>query len=172
MKLSGGEKQRVAIARAFLRDPALLICDEATSALDSATENGIMQSLKELSTGRTSIFVAHRLSTVKHCDTIFVMKAGRVVEEGTHAYLVGKKGGVYARMWDLQQQEEEEDGGGNADGENDADGGNTDGGGHGGGHGKVVLPVGEDGGGTTTTATTATTATTTTSMDGDVVVLN
>lgn len=72
LKLSGGEKQRVAIARAFLKNPRLLICDEATSALDSATESSILRSLKELSVGRTCVFVAHRLSTIKHCDLILV----------------------------------------------------------------------------------------------------
>lgn len=72
LKLSGGEKQRVAIARAFLKNPRLLICDEATSALDSATEGSILRSLKELAAGRTCVFVAHRLSTIKHCDHILV----------------------------------------------------------------------------------------------------
>jgi len=102
MKLSGGEKQRVAIARAFLREPRLLICDEATSALDSATERGIMESLKELAAGRTSVFVAHRLSTVQGCDKIYVLKEGKVAEEGTHAELMGKSGGVYREMWKMQ----------------------------------------------------------------------
>jgi ABC transporter ATM len=74
LKLSGGEKQRVAIARAFLRAPRLLVCDEATSALDSATEAAIMSSLAELAVGRTSLFVAHRLSTVRSCDAIAVIK--------------------------------------------------------------------------------------------------
>ncbi len=102
LKLSGGEKQRVAIARAFLREPRLLICDEATSALDSATERGIMESLKELAAGRTSVFVAHRLSTVQGCDKIYVLKEGRVAEEGTHAELMSKSGGVYREMWKMQ----------------------------------------------------------------------
>ncbi|KAL4520893.1 hypothetical protein Ndes2526B_g00075 [Nannochloris sp. 'desiccata'] len=102
LKLSGGEKQRVAIARAFLREPRLLICDEATSALDSATERGIMESLKELAAGRTSVFVAHRLSTVQGCDKIYVLKEGKVAEEGTHAELMGKSGGVYRDMWKMQ----------------------------------------------------------------------
>lgn len=102
LKLSGGEKQRVAIARAFLREPRLLICDEATSALDSATERGIMASLQELATGRTSVFVAHRLSTVQGCDRIYVLKDGTVAEEGTHADLMAKPGGVYREMWKMQ----------------------------------------------------------------------
>jgi ABC transporter ATM len=102
LKLSGGEKQRVAIARAFLREPRLLICDEATSALDSATERGIMESLKELAAGRTSVFVAHRLSTVQGCDKIYVLKDGKVAEEGTHAELMLRNGGVYREMWKMQ----------------------------------------------------------------------
>jgi ABC-type multidrug transport system fused ATPase/permease subunit len=101
LKLSGGEKQRVAIARAFLRDPLLLICDEATSALDSATERGIMASLEELSRGRTSVFVAHRLSTVRSCDKILVLSEGSLVEEGSHEELMAA-GGVYADMWAMQ----------------------------------------------------------------------
>ncbi|EIE23470.1 ABC family transporter: mitochondrial ATM1-like protein [Coccomyxa subellipsoidea C-169] len=88
LKLSGGEKQRVAIARAFLRGPRLLICDEATSALDTATERSIMASLEELAVGRTSVFVAHRLSTVQRCDKIVVMADGQVVEQGTHEELM------------------------------------------------------------------------------------
>lgn len=105
LKLSGGEKQRVAIARAFLKSPRLLICDEATSALDSGTEAAILKSLKELAAGRTCVFVAHRLSTIRHCDRILVMDAGVVVEEGTHQELVAK-GERYAHMWALQESEE------------------------------------------------------------------
>jgi ABC transporter ATM len=105
LKLSGGEKQRVAIARAFLKSPRLLICDEATSALDSGTEAAILKSLKELAAGRTCVFVAHRLSTIMHCDRILVMDAGVVVEEGSHQQLIAK-GGRYAHMWALQESEE------------------------------------------------------------------
>lgn len=104
LKLSGGEKQRVAIARAFLRSPRLLVCDEATSALDTATEAGIMASLTELAAGRTSVFVAHRLSTVRGCDKIVVLNRGRVVEQGTHEQLMAF-GGMYREMWDLQAAE-------------------------------------------------------------------
>ncbi|GAQ82134.1 mitochondrial ABC transporter ATM [Klebsormidium nitens] len=108
LKLSGGEKQRVAIARAFLKSPRMLCCDEATSALDSGTEAAILDSLKELAAGRTCLFVAHRLSTVAHCDHILVMDAGLIVEEGTHEELV-QKGGAYSKMWSLQQAEKKED---------------------------------------------------------------
>ena len=106
LKLSGGEKQRVAIARAFLRDPLLLVCDEATSALDTATEQGILASLEELARGRTSVFVAHRLSTVMHCDKILVLSEGHVAESGTHAELM-REAGVYAGMWEMQSGEGE-----------------------------------------------------------------
>eukprot|EP00271_Cylindrocystis_brebissonii_P011636 TRINITY_DN29520_c0_g1_i1.p1 TRINITY_DN29520_c0_g1~~TRINITY_DN29520_c0_g1_i1.p1 ORF type:complete len:886 (+),score=112.14 TRINITY_DN29520_c0_g1_i1:332-2989(+) len=102
VKLSGGEKQRLAIARAFLKAPRLLICDEATSALDSGTEAAILQSLKELAAGRTCIFVAHRLSTIQHCDEILVMEMGRVVERGNHESLLRARG-KYASMWRLQE---------------------------------------------------------------------
>ena len=110
VKLSGGEKQRVAIARAFLRSPRLLLADEATSALDTATEVGILQSLQEVAEGRTAVFVAHRLSTVRNCDLIVVMQDGKIVERGTHAQLMrsegeGTKKGMYASMWASQQAE-------------------------------------------------------------------
>ena len=114
VKLSGGEKQRVAIARAFLREPRMLVADEATSALDTATEQGILESLEEVARGRTALFVAHRLSTVRSCDRIIVMEQGKIVEEGTHAELIegngrGEKIGMYAAMWKAQAQEEEEE---------------------------------------------------------------
>jgi ABC-type transport system involved in Fe-S cluster assembly fused permease/ATPase subunit len=110
VKLSGGEKQRVAIARAFLRAPRLLLADEATSALDTATEVGILQSLQEVAQGRTAVFVAHRLSTVRSCDVVVVMENGVIVEQGTHEELIigkgsGVKSGVYAAMWASQQAE-------------------------------------------------------------------
>ncbi|KAL4423145.1 hypothetical protein ABPG77_007798 [Micractinium sp. CCAP 211/92] len=109
LKLSGGEKQRVAIARAFLRQPRLLICDEATSALDTATERGIQASLRELAAGRTSVFVAHRLSTVQACDRIYVLSDGRVEEQGTHQELLSARG-LYWEMWNLQLAEQELEG--------------------------------------------------------------
>lgn len=127
LKLSGGEKQRVAIARAFLRNPRLLVADEATSALDSATEASIMASLAELARGRTSIFVAHRLSTIKGCDHIVVLRDGAVAEEGTHAELMAAEGGVYARMWRMQAAEAamgpKGGGGGGGGGASGSDGG-------------------------------------------------
>jgi ABC transporter ATM len=106
LKLSGGEKQRVALARAFLKAAAVLVCDEATSALDTHTEAGIMDALAGLSAGRTSIFVAHRLSTVMHCDEICVLDHGAVVERGTHETLL-QDGGVYAAMWAAQNTKRE-----------------------------------------------------------------
>ena len=104
LKLSGGEKQRVALARAFLKRSSVLVCDEATSALDSRTETGIMEALGGISEGRTSIFIAHRLSTVAHCDEICVLDKGRVVERGRHEQLLAL-GGTYASMWAAQARE-------------------------------------------------------------------
>jgi len=102
LKLSGGEKQRVAIARAVLKNAPILLCDEATSALDSGTEASVMAALRSLSSNRTTLIIAHRLSTVKHADKIIVMEAGRVVEVGTHAALLAKAGGLYSEMWAKQ----------------------------------------------------------------------
>jgi len=107
LKLSGGEKQRVAIARAVLKNPSILIFDEATSALDSETEKGIQAELDRISRGRTTLVIAHRLSTVMDADQILVLDQGRIVERGTHRELLAK-GGAYAQMWALQQQEEAE----------------------------------------------------------------
>ena len=104
LKLSGGEKQRVAIARALLKDPRILIFDEATSALDSKSEKAIQAELARISVGRTTLVIAHRLSTVMDADLILVLNQGRIVERGTHRELLGA-GGEYARMWALQQQE-------------------------------------------------------------------
>ena len=105
LKLSGGEKQRVAIARALLKNPAILIFDEATSALDSRTEKSIQAELDAATVGRTTLIIAHRLSTVMNADEILVMEAGRVIERGTHADLLQREG-AYAQMWALQQQED------------------------------------------------------------------
>jgi ATP-binding cassette subfamily B protein len=107
LKLSGGEKQRVAIARTLLKDPPILILDEATSALDSRTEASIQETLQRVERGRTSIVIAHRLSTVVDADQIVVLDQGRVAERGTHAQLL-RRGGLYAEMWTRQQSEGEE----------------------------------------------------------------
>ncbi|HEX5079703.1 MAG TPA: ABC transporter ATP-binding protein/permease [Geminicoccaceae bacterium] len=102
LKLSGGEKQRVAIARMVLKDPPILVFDEATSALDSRTERMIQAALRRLSSGRTTLIIAHRLSTVVEADQILVLEHGRVVEQGRHRQLVAQ-GGAYAQMWARQQ---------------------------------------------------------------------
>jgi ATP-binding cassette, subfamily B, heavy metal transporter len=107
LKLSGGEKQRVAIARVILKSPRILIFDEATSALDTKTEQEIQANLDEVSTGRTTLIIAHRLSTVVNADEILVLDQGRIVERGDHAALLAE-GGVYAAMWARQQQEADE----------------------------------------------------------------
>ncbi|MEL6825292.1 MAG: ABC transporter ATP-binding protein/permease [Pseudomonadota bacterium] len=101
LKLSGGEKQRVGIARVILADPAILVLDEATSALDSATEAAVQDALDEASKGRTTLMVAHRLSTVQNADEIVVLNAGQVVERGTHDALLAAEG-EYADMWARQ----------------------------------------------------------------------
>jgi len=105
LKLSGGEKQRVAIARTVLKAPAILIFDEATSALDSRTEQDIVKALKAVSRNRTTVTVAHRLSTVVDADEILVLESGRIVERGSHPDLL-KMHGRYADMWARQQQQE------------------------------------------------------------------
>ncbi len=102
IKLSGGQKQRVAIARAFLKNAPILILDEATSALDSETEAVIQKSFEELSKGRTTIAIAHRLSTLRNMDRIVVIDRGQILESGTHAALIKKKGGIYAKLWKMQ----------------------------------------------------------------------
>jgi ATP-binding cassette subfamily B protein len=107
LKLSGGEKQRVAIARTLVKNPPILILDEATSALDSRTEEAILGTLRAVSTGRTTITIAHRLSTVVDADRIVVLDGGRVAEEGSHSELL-RRGGVYADMWARQQAEGEQ----------------------------------------------------------------
>ena len=104
LKLSGGEKQRVAIARAILKNPPILIFDEATSALDSHSEKAIQAELRAIARERTTLVIAHRLSTVVDAQQILVMDHGRIVERGSHKELI-EKNGVYSRMWALQLQE-------------------------------------------------------------------
>ncbi|MCL2757587.1 MAG: ATP-binding cassette domain-containing protein, partial [Coriobacteriia bacterium] len=101
VKLSGGQRQRVAIARAILADKPILLLDEATSALDSESEKLIQDALRNLMEGRTSIVIAHRLSTVASLDRIIVLRDGAIVEDGTHATLVHADG-EYARLWSRQ----------------------------------------------------------------------
>jgi ATP-binding cassette subfamily B protein len=105
LKLSGGEKQRVAIARTLLKNPPVVIFDEATSALDSANERAIQAELRTAAQNKTTLVIAHRLSTVVDAHEILVMDAGRIVERGTHAELLAL-GQKYARMWTLQQSAE------------------------------------------------------------------
>ncbi|MBQ4130684.1 MAG: ABC transporter ATP-binding protein [Alphaproteobacteria bacterium] len=102
IKLSGGQRQRIAIARAFLKDAPILVLDEATSALDSETEVCIQKSFDELADGRTTLAIAHRLSTLRNMDRIVVIKDGHVIEQGTHKTLYRKRGGEYARLWRMQ----------------------------------------------------------------------
>ena len=107
VKLSGGQEQRLSIARVFLKDPAILILDEATSALDNATEILIQQALDELCRGRTTIVVAHRLSTIKNADEIAVIAEGAVLEQGTHDQLLEKENGLYRSLYSLQFRDNE-----------------------------------------------------------------
>jgi subfamily B ATP-binding cassette protein MsbA len=100
-KLSGGERQRLSLARAFLRDPPILLLDEATSALDAESERKVQEALARLSRGRTTLVIAHRLSTVREATRIVVLDAGRVIEIGGHEDLIAK-GGLYARLHAMQ----------------------------------------------------------------------
>lgn len=106
--LSGGQRQRVSIARALLKDPPILILDEATSAVDNETEAAIQRSLERIAHSRTTIIVAHRLSTVRHADKIIVMDGGAIVEEGQHEQLIALNG-IYARLWRVQTGERSTD---------------------------------------------------------------
>ncbi|MFL0806973.1 MAG: ABC transporter ATP-binding protein/permease [Oceanobacter sp.] len=114
LKLSGGEKQRVAIARMLLKRPRIMIFDEATSSLDSETERNIMQAIRSVSRGHTTLMIAHRLSTVVDADVIAVMEQGQVVEQGTHQELLAR-GGAYFALWQAQQRQQ-----GNDQGDDDA----------------------------------------------------
>jgi ATP-binding cassette subfamily B protein len=101
IKLSGGQRQRIAIARAILKNAPLLILDEATSALDSVTEKHIQDALHHLMLGKTTIVIAHRLSTLSEMDRILVFDKGQIIEDGTHHALI-KLNGHYAKMWHMQ----------------------------------------------------------------------
>lgn len=101
MKLSGGQKQRLALARALLKKAPILLLDEATSALDTASEKQVQQAIEETSKGRTTVIVAHRLSTITHADTIYVLENGQIAEQGNHKALLAKKG-LYATLWNMQ----------------------------------------------------------------------
>lgn len=103
-KLSGGQRQRIAIARAILKDPPILVLDEATSAVDNETELAIQKSLEKIIIGRTTLVVAHRLSTIRNSDKIFVFENGKIMEEGEHNNLIQKQG-IYFSLWKLQTGE-------------------------------------------------------------------
>jgi len=103
-KLSGGQKQRIAIARVFIKNPKILILDEATSALDSQSEKLIQEALDRLMIGRTTILIAHRLSTVVNADEIVVMNKGKIIEKGSHIQLLAQNG-AYARLYHTQFDE-------------------------------------------------------------------
>jgi len=101
LKLSGGQKQRISIARAILKNAPILLLDEATAALDTASEKDVQTALHKLSENRTTLIVAHRLSTIAHAHTIVVLDGGKIVEQGTHAQLL-KKRGLYHKLWSMQ----------------------------------------------------------------------
>ena len=100
MQLSGGQRQRLAIARALYKDAPILILDEATSALDTQSEQAVQEAVKRLTMNRTSLIIAHRLSTVQHADRIIMMNAGKIIETGTHAELLAQNG-AYAHLYRL-----------------------------------------------------------------------
>ena len=103
-RLSGGQRQRIALARAILKDAPILVLDEATAAVDNDTEAAIQRSLDRVTRNRTTLVIAHRLSTVRHADQIVVMDQGRIVEQGRHAELIARSG-VYANLWQVQAGE-------------------------------------------------------------------
>lgn len=103
VQLSGGQRQRIAIARAIVKNPRVLLLDEATSALDAVSEQVVQEALDRIMVGRTTVIVAHRLSTIRDANTIAVVEQGRIVETGTHQDLVSKEGGVYSTLVHLQE---------------------------------------------------------------------
>jgi ABC-type multidrug transport system fused ATPase/permease subunit len=107
MQLSGGQRQRICIARALVRDPAILLLDEATSSLDSTSERLVQEAIDKAEKGRTSVVVAHRLSTIKHADRIYVLVGGAVEASGTHDELLASSP-TYKRLWETQQGSREE----------------------------------------------------------------
>jgi subfamily B ATP-binding cassette protein MsbA len=107
VKLSGGQRQRIAIARAVLKNPAVLVLDEATSSLDNESERLVEVALERLLVGRTTLIIAHRLSTVQRADRLVVLDQGRIVEQGTHAELL-RLGGVYAKLFQMQWRDGED----------------------------------------------------------------
>ena len=104
--VSGGQKQRISIARALMKDAPILILDDALSAVDTSTEEQILENLKQIRQGKTTIMIAHRISTVQNADHILVLEEGECVEYGTHAQLL-EAGGIYAKMYEQQQLEQQ-----------------------------------------------------------------
>lgn len=101
-KISGGERQKISIARALLRNPSLILCDEVTSSVDAFAERDIVHALKKATEQRTTLTIAHRLSSISHCDKIIVMDKGRIIEQGTHEELLNIRDGTYFNMWSVQ----------------------------------------------------------------------
>jgi ATP-binding cassette subfamily B (MDR/TAP) protein 1 len=108
VQLSGGQKQRIAIARAIVKDPAILLLDEATSALDVESERVVQQALERVMKNRTTVMVAHRLSTIKNADVISVLQDGKIIEQGAHQQLIENKKGAYYKLVSLQQQQQQQ----------------------------------------------------------------